>query len=350
MGVVTKCDLISVVIEIAECSNCAVKNAVRKAWCRPRPLLRILLTVALAIFSFALQARAQALGTSVYMYEDTRRLVSLVSDAATLMARKGEAAFAQFRVPNSHWMYGDCYVFIYTVDGTCVFQPEEPTLVGKNLIEMRDIAGRPIVRGITDVARRPEPDASGWVFYLWEDLPRLSPSWKATYIRKVVTPDHKVYALGAGLYHPKTERVFVKDNVDKAVQLLSQVGQAGMERLHDPSFTVLDSYIFVMDAHGRFLLDPVFPTLEPRDKWAFTDAVGVPVIQKVLQRLSGQEDVWMTYLEAEPGGRTPSRKAIYVRKIRLGGETLYVGSDFFLPAPVWMKVENESRCHRDPPT
>ncbi len=236
-----------------------MKNPGRKALCRSRPILRIVITVALAVLSFTSQGRAQAPNPSVYMYEDTRRLVTLVSDAAKLMTQKGEAAFAQFGVPNSHWRHGDFYVFVYTVDGTCVFQPEESTLVGKNLIELRDIAGRPIVRAITNVARQPEPDASDWVFYLWEELPRLTPSWKAAYIRKVVTPDHKVYALGAGLYHPKTERVFVKNNVDKAVRLLSQVGQGGMEQLHDPSFTVLDSYILRDGWEGPVSTRPRFP-------------------------------------------------------------------------------------------
>ena len=312
---------------------------------------RLLLLAALIAFAILpAAARASQDDLSIYTYEDTKQLVALVNDAAALMARKGEAAFADFKVPHSHWWHNDYYVFIYALDGTCVFHPEEPALVGKNLIDLRDIAGRRVTRGITDVARRPEPDASGWVFYLWEDHARLSPSWKAAYIRKVVTPDHKVYALGSGLFNPKTERIFIKNNVDKAVELLLREGRGSFERLHDPVFSVLDSYIFVMDARGQMLVDPVFPTNESRNLRDFTDSVGAHVIQDVLQRLATQDDLWMTYLMPKPGSGTPARKLMYVRKVTLDGETLFVGSDFFLAIPIWMKAENDRRWQRDPPT
>jgi signal transduction histidine kinase len=275
---------------------------------------------------------------SAYVYTDTKQLVAMVDDAATLMEKKGEAAFAEFKVPDSPWRHGDLYLFAYAPDGTCVFHPEEPDLVGKNLIDLRDIGGRQVIREITDIARRPQPDASGWVFYLWEDHTRLSPSWKAAYIRKVVTPDHKVYALGSGISNPKTERIFIKDNVDRAVALLLRGGKEELERLHDPVFTALDNYIFVMDARGRVLVDPVFPNSEHRDLWDFTDAVGAKVIQDVAHRLASQDDVWMTYLVPKPDSGLPSRKLMYVRKITLDGETLFVGSDFFLAIPIWMRT------------
>jgi hypothetical protein len=29
---------------------------------------------------------------------------------------------------------------------------------------------------------------------------------------------------------------------------------------------------------------------------------------------------------------------VYIRKVSVGGETLYVGADFFMATPVWMKL------------
>jgi cytochrome c len=159
----------------------------------------------------------------------------MVTDAAALMAQEGEAAFAEFQVRGSRWRYGQYYLFVYAVDGTCVFHPEEPTFVGKNLIDLRDTDGRLVIRDIVDVARRHEPDAGGWVFYKWEDRRQLSPTWKAAYIRKVTTPDHKVYVIGSGIFNPKTERVFVKDNVDRAALLLSQQGKAHFSSCRIPN-------------------------------------------------------------------------------------------------------------------
>ncbi len=55
----------------------------------------------------------------------------------------------------------------------------------------------------------------------------------------------------------------------------------------------------------------------------------------------------MQYLWPKPGSSVTSRKLVYVRKIRVGGETLIVGSDFFLATPIWMKVEDA--WPRNPP-
>ena len=35
---------------------------------------------------------------------------------------------------------------------------------------------------------------------------------------------------------------------------------------------------------------------------------------------------------------TPSRKLIYVRKVKVGEEVFIVGSDFFLATPIWLRV------------
>ena len=34
----------------------------------------------------------------------------------------------------------------------------------------------------------------------------------------------------------------------------------------------------------------------------------------------------------------PSRKLIYVRKVKVGDEVFIVGSDFFLATPIWLRV------------
>jgi signal transduction histidine kinase len=322
-----------------------MSNPVRNA--RRRAGLLIALLAALAVLPT--RARADA-DLSPYVYEDTKQLVAMVNAAAALMAEKGAAAFAEFEVRGSRWRHGEYYLFVYAVDGTCVFHPEEPTFVGKNLIDLRDSDGRPVTRDITRVARRPEPNASGWVFYMWENRRQLSPTWKAAYIRKVVAPDNKVYAIGSGISNPKTERIFVKNNVDRAVRLLSQEGKAALEQLRNSEYAPLETYIFVMDARGKALFDPVFPTLGPRDLWDFTDSTGALVIQNVLERLASQDEVWMTYLEPQPGSRNPSRKLMYVRKAIVDGETLFVGSDFFLAIPIWMRAENDRPWQHDPPT
>src|SRR5262249_16885070 len=110
---------------------------------------------------------------SLYAYNDTKALVSLVEEAAALIEHDGEESFKQFGVKDSRWFNEDSYVFVYSLDGICAFHPITPELVGKNVMALRDLNGKPIIREITEVGRKPEDDASGWVFYLWQDRIQL---------------------------------------------------------------------------------------------------------------------------------------------------------------------------------
>ncbi len=276
----------------------------------------------------------------VYLYEDTRRLVALVEEAAALVEREGDRAFAEFNSKGSKWFIDQYYIFVYTIDGTCLFHPIQPELIGKNLINLRDMDGKPVVQFLVEVGRRPERHASGWVFYLWPDKTQLIPLWKSAYIRKVIGPGNKTYLVGSGVYNIKTERLFIEERVRMAADLLQAKGKdiAFQEfRNRASPFVFLDTYIFVLDLHGRTVVDPAYPTLNGRDLSTFEDAVGVPTIKEMLRKLRGADDAWVQYLWPRPGASLPSRKLIYVRKVKVGAETLIVGSDFFLATPIWMK-------------
>src|SRR5262245_5422268 len=80
---------------------------------------------------------------ALYAYRDTRNLVALVEDAAALLARKGEQAFQDFGQKDSKWFNEDNYFFVYAPDGTCLFHPITPELVGQNAMSLHDINGKP---------------------------------------------------------------------------------------------------------------------------------------------------------------------------------------------------------------
>lgn len=289
---------------------------------------------------------------SLYTYKDTRRLVSLVEDAATLMEREGENAFKRFGQKDSRWLNEDYYLFVYALDGTCIFHPITPELIGKNVMALRDMNGKPIIRQITDVGRKVESDASGWVFYLWQDRTQLTPSWKSAYVRKVTAPNGQTYVIGSGSYNIKVEKPFVEERVRMAADLLAAAGKdEAFKQFQDPAspFVFLDSFIFVLNERGQTLVDPAFPTMAGRDLSEFQDAVGFYAIREVLKKLVQANEAWVQYLWPKPGSSVTSRKLVYVRKVAAGGETLVVGSDFFLATPIWMKVEENRAWLRNPP-
>ena len=296
-------------------------------------------------------ATAPADRLAPYAYEDTKKLVTLVEDAAALVEEKGEGAFADFAVKGSRWFNDQYYFFVYTLDGTSVFHPISPQLVGKNLMDLRDLNGKPVIRLITDIGQRPEKDASGWVFYLWEEQTQLSPLWKSAYVRKAVAPDGKVYLVGSGVYNIKMEKPFVVERVTMAADLIRAKGKDAFAELKDPAspYIFLDTYVFVLDAHGHTLVDPAFPTLAGRDLSELEDAVGFYPIKELLAKLAESDEAWVQFLWPKPGSAVPSRKLVYARKVKLGDETLIVGSDFFQPTPIWMKVEESAAWPRNPP-
>jgi len=280
---------------------------------------------------------------SLYTYRDTRSLVALVEDAAALIERNGDQAFKDFAQKDSKWLNDDYYVFVYALDGTCLFHPITPELVGQNVMDLKDMNGKPIIRLITDVGRKPEKDASGWVFYLWENQTQITPNWKSAYIRKVITPSGQAYVVGSGSFTIKVEKVFVEQRVRLAADLLRTAGKTeAFKQFRDPGsrFVFLDSFIFVLDEQGRTILDPAFPTQAGRDLSEFQDAVGLYPIKEALKKLEQADEAWVQYLWPKPGTSVTTRKLVYLHKVSVGGETLVVGSDFFLATPIWMKVED----------
>lgn len=299
-----------------------------------------MVALALLLLAFNLASALGAEKTSIYMYEDTRRLVALVEDAASLLEQKGDGAFAQFNSRGSKWWIDQYYMFVYGLDGTCLFHPIQPELIGQNLMALKDMSGKPVVRFITEIGRKPERNAYGWIFYLWPDRTQLIPLWKSAYIRKVIGPGDKTYLVGSGVYNIKTEKSFVEERVRLAADLLQTKGKdVAFQEFRNPAsrFVFLDTYIFVLDVQGRTVVDPAYPTLKGRDLSGFKDAVGMATIQEVLGKLQGAEEAWVQYLWPRPGAALASRKLMYARKVRVGDEAFIVGSDFYLATPIWMR-------------
>ncbi|MCG6985789.1 MAG: cache domain-containing protein, partial [Thiocapsa sp.] len=279
-------------------------------------------------------------GRSIYLYEDNKRLVRLVENAAALIEAQGSDAFAAFAVKGSIWLDGERYLFVYDDQGTAVFHPIERELVGQNLAGFRDIAGRPVVARMMEIAQRPEPDASGWVFYLWEGPWHTRPQWKGSYVRKAVAPGGSVFLVGSGLYNVKIEKAFIETAVDQAARLIQTRGtEAAFAELRDIAcpYHVLDAYIRVTDEDGNVLVDPLFPSLErTRNVSEVADLVGKKVFQETKAALQHRENTWTSFTAPKPGSGLPEKRLLYTRKVSDGEKTFYVGSAYVPASPLWL--------------
>ncbi|MGE5107770.1 MAG: cache domain-containing protein, partial [Sphingobacteriales bacterium] len=192
-----------------------------------------------------------------YQQDTTRKLVQLVKEATELIRVKGEAAFNDLRLPGSRWRRGETYIFVLDPKGNMLVHAD-PQLEGKNQLNLKDINGKPIIRGLLAAATTFPNKPEGWYHYQWPVPGGLLPRWKSSYVQLVRVPSGKSYIVGSGMYNDRMERDFVIDAVKDAVGQIEKNDKEAFRLFHDPSspFMVKDAYIFVIDMNGVDLVNP----------------------------------------------------------------------------------------------
>jgi len=116
--------------------------------------------------------------------EEAKQIMALVDQAASLLQSKGTEAFTEFRKKDSKWLKDDTYIFVFNMNGIELFHPIKPEMEGKNIIDWKDVNGKPLFREMIEVAKT---KGSGWVEYMWPKPGEAEPSKKMTYIKKAKT-------------------------------------------------------------------------------------------------------------------------------------------------------------------
>jgi signal transduction histidine kinase len=274
----------------------------------------------------------QAAGATLdrlYEYEDTQALVDLVADAAKLVVAKGEDAFADFRAPAGRWRRGETYIFVLDEDGNMLVHADS-SMEGTNQLELKDITGKPIVRGLLGAAPVDKPE--GWYHYQWPVPSGLLPRWKSSFVRRVVAPSGKSYVVGAGMYDDRMERAFVVDLVTAAVHEIEKKGDAAYALFRDPAgpFIAKDAYIFVINPDGVEVVNPAHPNLEGRQLLDVKDTEGKAFTHELFATIATRGSGWVDYMWPKPGDNVSTRKSAYVTKAALDDKWVLVGSGVYL--------------------
>jgi signal transduction histidine kinase len=267
----------------------------------------------------------------LYEYEDTRELVALVNDAAELVHTKGEAAFTEFRVPDSRWRKGETYIFVLDPAGM-MYVHTDPAMEGRNQLELRDVGGKPIIRGLIGAVTASPGKQDGWYHYQWPVPGELFPRWKSSYVKLVKAPSGKSYVVGSGMYNDRMERAFVVDAVADAVARIEALGEAAFPLFRDPTgpFIAKDAYIFVDDMNGVELVNPAFPTHEGMNLSDLKDAQGKLIQREFLTLVKTSGHGWVDYMWPKPGESVPTQKSTYVSTADVKGTTYMVGCGVYL--------------------
>jgi len=288
-------------------------------------------------FFSSLQGSSQIL-ESQYQFRETIDLIDFVETASKYFSQKGVEAFIDFGEEGNKWLKGERYLFVYDLGGKCVFHPYEKKFVGKNMLDLHDMNGKPVIRYIVDIANNTSKPF-GWVHYLWAERREIFPSWKSAYIMRVNDPRGIPYIIGSGTYDIRLEKKFMVDIVDAAASLIEKEGEVAYSKLADKStvFYFSGIYIFVISMEGKAIVDPVFPGIKGRDMIDFKDGIGKYVVREMIDKLKEKNKVFIVYLWPKPGQSTLSKKIVYIRKVKVGDENVIVGSGLFIVEPIWKK-------------
>lgn len=178
----------------------------------------------------------------LYEHAETRELVALVNDAAELVRSNGEVAFDELSIEGGRWRRGETYIFVLDPEGNMLVHPDA-ALKGRRVLELKDINGKPIIRGLIDAATAIADKPEGWYHYQWPVPDGLLPRWKSSYVRLVAAPFGKRYIVGSGMYNDRMERAFVVHAVTDAIGLIEKSWEAAFPLLRDPTGPFITKYL-----------------------------------------------------------------------------------------------------------
>lgn len=125
---------------------------------------------------------------------DKKECITKCEAVAAMVKEKGlDAAVAEVSKKDGQFVSAVTYTFLQKMDGTMIAHPMKASLIGKNLIDLKDSDGKEFFREFVKVAKE---TGTGWVDYMWPKPGEEKPSPKTSYVLKI---DDEVF-VGAGVY------------------------------------------------------------------------------------------------------------------------------------------------------
>ncbi|MEG9326573.1 cache domain-containing protein [Salinimicrobium catena] len=263
--------------------------------------------------------------------DSAQYLMNLVKDAAEMVKKDGIAAFEEFRKPGSRWRQGETYIFVLDKEGNMLVHTD-PEMENKNQLDLKDVNGKPIIRGLLSAASALPDKQEGWFHYQWPTPDGFLPRWKSSFVKAVSSPEGKEYIIGSGMYTDRMEKEFLTHMVDEAVAEIETKGKAAFKDFYDPAgpFLIKDTYIFVMDTSGVELVNPAFKNLEGRNLMDLKDTENKFLVKGMFKTVKKDTAGWVEYMWPKPGDNLSTQKSAYVKKAQLDDNWVLVGAGVYL--------------------
>jgi len=204
------------------------------------------LVVAMMLCSAVLTGPLQAAdtpsstSTSLPASPEAARAQALLDRAETHLREQGDQAMASFSRAGD-FVDGELYVYVIDTQGNFLASGgSSTTLIGRNVTDLTDSAGRPFIRAILDGAKL---KPSGQVEYRWNNPTRGRNEPKIATYRRV---DERI--LVVGYYAPNASFELAKSLVWRAVHELNVSGEGAFSRFNslNGGYIQDDLYVFVI--------------------------------------------------------------------------------------------------------
>jgi signal transduction histidine kinase len=112
---------------------------------------------------------------------------------AYIKAHGAEKAYAAINEPKGQFYDRDLYLFVFDSSGKDVAHGANPRLIGKNMLELKDMDDKYFVKEFYDVINK---KGKGWIDYKWPNPITKKIEQKSTYVEKL--DDGSL--IGCGIY------------------------------------------------------------------------------------------------------------------------------------------------------
>lgn len=281
-----------------------------------KPKNRKLLTLSLgALLSTtpllpAMADTAQAKGSIERQH--ARQADALLEQAVAHLQRNGaEQSLAVFNDPRGGFVEGQYYLFTLGLDGTMLSSNgPSRSLVGLNVQDLADAAGKSFMREILDKAKTAD---SGTVGYQWLNPADNELENKTSQFRKV--GDH---ILVVGYYIPRATAEHARKMLDQAAALMKKAGnETAFRAFNDPQggFVINDEYVFVIGLEdGKYRASGDSPSLVGVDVREVQDAAGTPLFKQMIALAKDKGTGTVDYVWRNPATNAVEHKHTLIQR------------------------------------
>lgn len=242
-----------------------------------------------------------------------KRAIELLDGAVKYLQKNGaKKSFAAFNDPKGAFINGAYYVYVVGLDGFMHANGGSPQgLAGKNELELRDAAGKPLIR---DLLEKVKTSPTGTIEYRWLNRVSNRVEIKVSEYRKVGN-----YVLCVGYYTPRASVEEAQDLLNKAVAFLKKSGgDVAFPAFNDPQggFIHNDQYVFVIGLDdGKYRATGASPQLTGMDVRGLRDAAGKPLIEEIITVAQQKGKGTVDYVWRNPATNAVESKHSLVQRV-----------------------------------